>query len=175
MLKNYEESIEQLRSQGIVSPEEQLVIPERMPQYDDEEITGLSFFKTLIEEDIDLSNLSIPRTFINRSVCKNVSFENTDAHDSNFSWNDFTDVNFSGGIFDTSDFRSSNYKNCNFTLSSLVEVDMRHANFESCNFDKATINKTILSKRQLSSMHLSQEQTDSIDLREDDGPEPNGG
>lgn len=176
MRKNYEESIEELRSLGVISPDEQLVIPDRMPQYDDEAPCGLSFFRTLIDESNNFSNLTIPRTFINKSECKNLSLKNTDAHESNFTWNDFLNVDFSEGTFDACDLRSSNYTNCNFSLASLIGADMRHANFENCSFDKAIMNRAIVSRSQLSLIHLlSPEQNALIDLRDDNSLEPNGG
>jgi uncharacterized protein YjbI with pentapeptide repeats len=150
-------------------------MPDHLPQPDDEEPLGLSFFRTFVGEDADLSNLTIPRTFFGRSEISNASFRNTDLSESNLRWNDFIDGDFTEAILARADFRASIYTHVNFTRADLRGADMRRADFEDCIFDGAAMEGTVLARKQGSRLSLSNAQTDAIAWCDADGPEPSGG
>jgi len=83
--RTYHESIAYLRSAQILGADESSPMPKQTPQPEDDEPLGLSFFRTRLAKAsrIDLSNLSLPRTFFGRSEIRDVSFRNTDLSESN--------------------------------------------------------------------------------------------
>ena len=121
----YDHSIRRLRELGILGPDERPPIRDHVPQPEDEEPLGLSFFRTFVGDGADLSNLSIPRTFFGRSEISNASFRNTDLSESNLRWNDFIDVDFTEATLAGADLRSSIYTRVNFTHTDLRGTDMR--------------------------------------------------
>jgi uncharacterized protein YjbI with pentapeptide repeats len=134
---SYAESIRRLQELGFLERDQQPPMPVRLPQPEDEEPLGLSFFRTFVGEGADLSNLSIPRTFFGRSDIGNASFRNTDLSESNLCWNDFTDTDFTVATLARADLRASIYTRVKFTQADLRGADMRHTNFEGCIFDGA--------------------------------------
>lgn len=173
----YAESIRRIQTPGLgfLGPDEEPLIPDEMPQPEDEEVVGLRFFRTLVGDGADLSNLGIPRTFFGRSEISNASFRNTELSESNLRWNDFIDVNFTDATLARADLRSSKYIRVNFTRADLRGADMRRASFEDCIFESAVMDDAILTHKQGSRLSLSSEQKASIDWRDEDGPEPSGG
>ena len=171
----YDESIHRLQELGFLGPDEQPPIPDHVPQPEDEEPLGLSFFRTFVGEGADLSNLSIPRTFFGRSEINSVSFRNTDLTESNLRWNDFIDVDFTEATLARADLRASIYTRVNFTRTDLRGADMRRADFEECIFDGAVMDGAILARRKGGRLALSNAQKAVVDWRDEDGPEPSGG
>src|SRR5262249_50517774 len=135
----YDDSIRRLRELGFLGVDEQPSMPDHVPQPEDGEPLGLSFFRTFVGEGADLSNLTIPRTFFGRSEVSNASFANTDLSESNLRWNDFIDVDFTEAILSRADFRASNYTRVNFARADMRGTDMRRADFEECVFDGAAM------------------------------------
>jgi BTB/POZ domain-containing protein KCTD9 len=172
---SYAESIRRLQELGFLERDEQPAMPVRLPQPEDEEPLGLSFFRTSVGEGADLSNLSIPRTFFGRSEISNASFRNSDLSESNLCWNDFIDTDFTEGTLARADLRASTYTRINFTRADLRGADMRRADFEECIFDGAMMEGVILTHRQGDRLALSNAQKGVVDWRDDDGPEPGGG
>jgi BTB/POZ domain-containing protein KCTD9 len=172
---NFPDSIERLRLAGLIAPEDNFVIPKRMPQYDDEAIDGFSIFRMGLDETADLSNLTLPRTYIGRSELNGVSFRNSDINESNMCWNDFILSNFEFAVLDSSDSRATNFSNCNFRHCSLRQTDLRHSTFSNCSFVNTDFSGAIVTELQLVEMGLTKEQISTIDLRADAGPEPDGG
>jgi BTB/POZ domain-containing protein KCTD9 len=171
----YDESIRRLRELGLLGQKDTPPIPDHVPQPEDEEPLGLSFFKTFVGEGADLSNLSLPRTFFGRSEIRNASFRNTDLTESNLRWNDFIDVDFSEATLVRADLRASIYTRVNFTRTDLRGADMRRADFEECVFDSALMDGVVLTRAHADRLALSNAQTAVIDWRNEDGPEPSGG
>jgi BTB/POZ domain-containing protein KCTD9 len=93
---NYDLSCARLRELGLLAHDNHPPMPERLPQYDDSEPLGFSIFRTLLDDALDLSDLTLPRTFFGRSQIDRVSFRNSDLHESNLCWNDFNGTDFSG-------------------------------------------------------------------------------
>jgi len=172
---HYADSIRRLRELGYLGPDEQPPLPDHVPQPEDEEPLGLSFFRTFVGEGADLSNLRIPRTFFGRSEISNASFRNTDLSESNLRWNDFIDVDFTEATLSRADLRASIYTRVNFTRADLRGADMRRAHFEGCVFDEAVMDGAILARGQVRRLALSDSQKAVVDWRDDDGPEPSGG
>jgi uncharacterized protein YjbI with pentapeptide repeats len=172
---DYDRSLGRLRELGFLGADERPSMPDHVPQPEDDEPLGLSFFRTFVGEEANLSNLSITRTFFGRSEIKGASFQNTDLTESNLCWNDFIDVDFSDAILASTDMRSSVYTRVKFMRSDLRCADMRHANFEDCEFDAALMDGTVLTRLQAARLRLSDTQKRAIEWREDDGPEPSGG
>jgi uncharacterized protein YjbI with pentapeptide repeats len=150
-------------------------MPERIPEPEDDEPLGLSFFKTFVGDGADLSNLTIPRTFFGRSEISNTSFRNTDLSESNLRWNDFIDVDFTEATLARADLRASIYTRVNFTRTDLRGADLRRADFEDCIFDGAAMDRAILTRDQGLGLSLSAPQRAAIEWRDEDGPEPSGG
>lgn len=171
----YDDSIGRLRELGFLGADEQPRMPDHVPQPEDEEPLGLSFFRTFVGEGADLSNLTIPRTFFGRSEISNASFRNADLSESNLRWNDFIDVDFTEATLARADFRASNYTRVNFTRTDLRGADMRRADFEECAFDGAAMDGAVLTRDQGSRLSLSGAQKAAIAWCNDDGPEPSGG
>lgn len=174
-LPSYDESIEVLRNRGILGSEEEPPMPDRMPNPDDSDPLGLSFFRMGFDNGADLSELSIPRTFFGKSEIEGVSFRCTDLSESNLRWNDFVDVNFSEAVLVGADLRASEYVRVNFSASNLSGADLRYANYESCSFEGAKMTGTLLAEAQRLELQLSQSQLDEISWQPDHGPEPSGG
>lgn len=149
-------------------------LPDGMPQADDE-VLGVSFFRTLLDEEDDLVNLTLPRTFFGRSEIKRSSFHNTDLTESNLCWNDFEDVNFTDAILVRADLRASSFTRVSFDTADLSNADLRQSNFEHCTFTNATMTGTVLTAEQGALLRLSAKQRAEIVWTEDDGPEPLGG
>jgi uncharacterized protein YjbI with pentapeptide repeats len=173
----YSESIRRIRELGLgfLGPDEEPPMPDHVPQPEDEAPLGLSFFRTSVGEGADISNLSIPRTFIGRSEISNASFRNTDLSESNLRWNDFIEVDFTRATLARADLRASIYTHVNFTRTDLRGADMRCADFEECIFDGAIMDGAVLTRKQGSRLTLSSVQKAAIDWRDEDGPEPSGG
>jgi BTB/POZ domain-containing protein KCTD9 len=170
---SYEDSWHQVR--GLLSEGEDVPpLPDHVPRSDDGAPLGVSFFRTLIEEE-DLSNLTLPRTFFGRSAFNKVGFRNTDLSESNLCWNDFIDVDFSEASLAGCDARASLFSAVNFASADLSHADLRHSRFESCDFTGAEMRGAILAREQGTSVTLSEKQKAAIAWTEDEGEEPRGG
>ena len=75
---SYDLSCARLREIGLLARDDQAPMPERVPQYSDDEPLGFNVFRTRLADALDLSDLSLPRTFFGRSEINRVSFLNTD-------------------------------------------------------------------------------------------------
>jgi BTB/POZ domain-containing protein KCTD9 len=159
---------------GLLDPNERPPIPERLPRHDDE-VLGFSVFRARLDDDLDLSDLSLPRTFFGRSEIKRVSFRNTDLHESNLCWNDFLGTDFTDSDLARSDMRSSLFRKVAFVNANLDGADLRRSSFIDCNFEGATMRGVALAREQCPTMRLSDVQRLAVDWHEDDGPEPDGG
>ena len=168
---SYEESCRQLVPDYITEIPPLL---DRMPRYDDE-VIGLNFFKTVLEDDTRFSGLTIPRTFIGRSEVSAVSFRNSDLSESCFCWNDFIDVSFCEADLSASDLRSSIFTNVDFTSARLTGADLRHSSFEDCSFEGADVSNAKLTRSQRGSLKLTREQSSAVDWHWRAGPQPDGG
>jgi BTB/POZ domain-containing protein KCTD9 len=172
---SYDLSCARLRELGLLADSDQAPMPERLPQHDDDGPLGFSIFRMLLADALDLSDLSLPRTFFRRSEINRVSFRNTDLHESNLCWNDFLGTDFTNADLAGSDMRSSQFEQVMFVSTNLDGADLRRSYFVDCDFEGATMKGTALTLEQASKMHLSEQQRNEIDLRGDSGPEPDGG
>jgi BTB/POZ domain-containing protein KCTD9 len=174
---DYSDSIRRIRQLGLgfLDAEKEPPMPDHVPQPEDEEPLGLSFFRTFVGEGADLSNLTISRTFFGRSEINNASFRNTDLSESNLRWNDFIDVDFTEAILVRADFRAAIYTRVNFTRADLRGADMRRADFEECVFEGAAMDGAVLTHNSGSRLSLSSAQKAVIAWYNEDGPEPSGG
>jgi uncharacterized protein YjbI with pentapeptide repeats len=171
---SYEDSVGRLQ-QDYIDPGAIPPLPVRMPRHDDPEPLGVSFFRTFVGEGDDLSNLTLPRTFFGRSEINDASFQNTDFTESCLCWNDFVDVDFTDAVLVRSDLRASVFNRVRFVRTDLRGVDMRRSSFEDCVFDAALMEGAILTREQVSSLNLTNEQRAQIVSTDDEGPEPGGG
>lgn len=167
----YEESCEKLKPKYLA---ETPALPDRMPRFDDNE-PGLSFYRTLVGDGDDFSNLTIPRTFFGRSEISDVSFRNSDLSQSCLCWNDFIDVDFSEADLGGADLRSSIFERVRFNNANLKGADLRHSSFEDCDFHGADLSDAVLSRSQKDLLALTTSQENVIDWRSRAGPEPDGG
>jgi BTB/POZ domain-containing protein KCTD9 len=172
---NYDLSCARLRELGLLAHDSHPPLPERLPHYNDAEPLGVSMFRTLLDDDLDLSDLTLPRTFFGRSRIDRVSFRSSDLRESNLCWNDFNGTDFSGADLADSDLRASLFHNVLFVAANLDGADLRQSSFIDCNFEKAAMKGTILERQQGAAMRLSETQRQTIDWRDECGPEPGGG
>jgi uncharacterized protein YjbI with pentapeptide repeats len=150
-------------------------LPDHLPKNDDPEPLGVSFFRTFVGDGVDLSNLTLPRTFFGRSEINDTSFQNTDFTESNLCWNDFVDVDFTDTVLTRCDLRASSFKRVKFVRANLQGADLRRSLFEGCDFDGALMEGAVLTHKQGSTLILSSEQRARMSWTDDDGPEPGGG
>jgi len=136
---------------------------------DDADIT---FFRTGWE-DADLSDLTMPRQYVNRSGFERVSFRNTDLNQSFMCWNDFVDCDFTDADLACCCMRASVFHNCTFVRCRLVGADLRGSEFEDCDFTDADVTGACVEDDV--GLGLSDEQWAAVDLCEYDPPEPKGG
>lgn len=148
-------------------------LPDRLPRYDDEEPLGVNFFKT--EVSGDLSGLTLPRTFFGRSEITKASFRNSDLHESNLCWNDFSDVNFGKADLSRCDIRASLLESVFFHDCNLALADLRQSGFTGCSFEGASMKGAVLTYEQKEALHLSASQISEISWTHDPGEEPDGG
>jgi len=172
---SYHSSCARLSDLGLLDRNEHPRIPKRLPRHDDEAPLGFSVFRTRLADTLDLSNLSLPRSFFGRSEINRVSFRNTDLHESNLCWNDFLGTDFTDADLARSDMRSSLFQQVVFVNTNLDGADLRRSSFIDCNFDGATMRGATLTREQCPTMHLSEAQRLAVDWHEDSGPEPDGG
>jgi BTB/POZ domain-containing protein KCTD9 len=164
----------QLQSLGILDSGVHPQIPKKTPAYDDPEPLGVSFFRQLIES-VDLSNLSLPRTFFGRSEFRKVSFENSELSESNLCWNDFIEVKFSHASLKQADVRASNFRLVRFDRADLSGADLRRSVFESCTFRGANLTGCVFTLNQRRSLSLSKAQEAQVVWKAEVGKEPGGG
>jgi uncharacterized protein YjbI with pentapeptide repeats len=171
----YEDSCRFLQQHGYLDAGEFPPLPDHVPQYDDSEPLGVSFFRTMVSDEVSLDNLTLPRTFFGRSEVNKASFRNTDLTESNLCWNDFLGVDFTGAVLAKADMRSSLFTDVRFTRADLRGADMRRSSFDRCVFDGAMMNGALLTNDQANMLSLTPEQRQAIDWRNDPGDEPGGG
>jgi uncharacterized protein YjbI with pentapeptide repeats len=139
--KSLEETWRHLEALGQPMPRDAAgrpFVPDRMPSYDDKEPLGFSYFRYLLE-DVDNSNLALPRTYFRRSLLRWVSFANTDLSESRMCWNDFEECDFSGADLSGCDMRASRFEGCKFVGAILRGADVRRSSFENCDFSGADL------------------------------------
>lgn len=171
---SYEESCQVLQEYGLLEDADIPPIPVTMPSYDDDEPFGVSFFKMGVE-DIELENLTLPRTFFGRSLMREVSFCNTDLIESRMCWDDFIDVNFSLANLTGCDMRASRFERVSFARSDLSYSDLRRSEFTDCDFTEARMHQAKLTRPQGQLLSLSALQCQEVDWQEEEGEEPGGG
>ncbi len=167
-------SCERLQKLGFIDGSE-LPMPSRMPRHDDLEPLGVSFFKSSLNDELDMSNLTLPRTFFGRSDLSKVSIKNTNSSESNLCWNEFVAIDFGLSDLSLCDGRSSNFYTVTFSNSDLTRTDLRHSRFKHCVFYGAIMDGTILTRTQAVRLSLSNEQRSTIDWRWFSDPVPDGG
>jgi len=157
-------------------PDGQPFIPAAMPNYDDEEPLGFSYFRSGLE-DGDLSHLTLPRAFFGRSGFSRVSFANTDLSESRMCWNDFDDCDFSGANMSRCDMRAALFTGCKFIGTVLRGADLRRSTFQECDFSGADLSGAVGGLVEYPGCIrsvLSDEQMTAV-IWSEDGPEPPGG
>jgi len=171
---SYEESCRLLQRLGCLGEGTVPPMPARRPRHDDGEPLGVSFFRTFLGE-VDLENLTLPRTFFGRSEVGPMSFRNTDLSESSLCWCDLNGVDFTGCDLSDSDLRASQFIKVEFVRADLRNADLRHSIFEGCDFTDADLRGAKLTYLQGAKLRLSDEQKKGIDWRFMGGEEPEGG
>jgi uncharacterized protein YjbI with pentapeptide repeats len=169
MRLSYDESCQFLGCE----PSEIPPLKNRPPRYDDE-ILGLSFYKTGIEQQ-EWRSLTIPRTFVGRSLIEAASIIDCDLSESVMCWNDFNSVDFSRSDLVKTDMKSSNFIGVDFSGCNLSEADFRGSGLERCNFQGANLDGAILETRWHGDLPFTQEQKASIAWVDEPGEPPPGG
>ena len=172
---SYELSCARLRQLGLLDADDHPPLPDRLPQPGDDAPLGVSIFRTRLEDAVDFSDLTLPRTFFGRSEVNRVSFWNCDLHESNLCWNDFNGTDFTGADLVGSDMRSSIFERVLFVTTNLSGADLRRSSFIDCDFEQAAMKGVLLTRPQAATMYLSEPQRQDIDWRDESGPEPGGG
>lgn len=148
----YLDSCAALAALGLIESEPP-PLPGKMPAYDDEEPLGVSFFRMKLEA-LDLSNMTLPRTFFSRSLFSQCSWAGSELAESNLCWNDFTGCDFSKAVLANADLRASNFTNCRFDGADLRGADLRHSDFESCSFKGTVLVGARVKQSQLPDLRL---------------------
>jgi hypothetical protein len=141
------------------------------------EPVNIMFFRTG-REGTDLSNLTLPRCFMNRSSFDGVSFVNTDLNQSFMCWNDFIDCDFTDADLTCCDMRASIFRNCKFTRCRLIGADLQGSSFEGCDFTDADLIGARVDDCTTDTLEISDEQEDWLEFTDDVngiGPQPKGG
>jgi BTB/POZ domain-containing protein KCTD9 len=176
---DYQQSLQRLREVRLLSSDDAPPMLARMPCYDGEEPLGVSFFRLLVgpegeEVIVDLSNLTLPRTFFGRSEIRGFSFQNCDLSESRLCWNDFIDVSFMDADLSRSDLRGSLYQRVDFSSACLADADLRHSTFEACTFTGADMARALLTREQGTALPLTSDQLNVVAWTEA-GDYPPGG
>ena len=109
-----------LEEQGLEMPRDsdgKPFVPNEMPNFDDDEL-GFSMFKEGCEE-VNLKNMTLPRSFFGRSLLSKIDFTNSILSESKFCWNDIVECNFTEADLSRCDMRASLFQNCNFVGARL--------------------------------------------------------
>ena len=155
-------------------PDGRPFVPDVMPNYDDEERLGFSYFRSGLEDE-DLGNLTLPRTFFGRSGFIRVNFTNTDLSESRMCWNDFDDCDFSGANLSGYDMRASLFT-CKFAGAVLRGADLRRSTFQECDFTGAGCPARSLARlAPVRAANLFSEEQRTVVSGGRWGPEPPGG
>ncbi len=170
---SYEVSCARLRDLGLLGRDEVPPMPARMPAYDDEEPLGVNVFRTELVR-VDLSGLTLPRTYIGRSRLDVVQFHNTDLSESNLCWNDFAHVEFDGADRTRADLRASSFFRVSFRGAELRGADFRRSSFEYCAFTNALMDG-VSAPRDPQFIISPAQQAVVTWFDPDEGPEPDGG
>jgi BTB/POZ domain-containing protein KCTD9 len=168
----YEDSCRRLQKLRLLEPGELPPLPRTMPSCDDE-VLGVSFFRTLVADEA-LENLTLPRTFFGRSEIRGTSFKNTDMSESRLCWNDFMYVDFTATKLTGSDLRASVYENVKFVGADLQNADLRRGTFRECDFTDANLRGAKLNKGAKILESMTPDQRAAIDYQPE-GEEPPGG
>lgn len=180
MRKSLEDSWRHLEAEGDEAPRHpdgRPVVPDQMPNYDDEEPLGLSYYKSGLE-DADRSGLTMPRTYFGRSGFYRIRFTDTDFTGSRMCWNDFEDCDFSEADLSGCDMRASVFRQCRFVGAVLRGADLRRSTFEDCEFAGADLSGAVAEDADFQGSvqdYLTDEQQSVMVWSEDEGPEPPGG
>jgi uncharacterized protein YjbI with pentapeptide repeats len=134
--------------------------------------TTIEFFRVGFE-GADLSNLTLPRRYINRSDFQQVSFRNTDLNQSFMCWNDFIGCDFTDADLTCCDMRASVFEDCKFVRCKLAGADMRRSSFEGSDFTGADLTGALLDVDV--DIEVSDKQRFTMDVTLDEGPQPKGG
>jgi BTB/POZ domain-containing protein KCTD9 len=179
--RNWEETCALLRERGLLSDDLGFLgplnprLPDRMPSPDDDDSIGIAIYKGGFAPGYDLSNLTLPRTFVSRSRIENVSFSNTDLSESWLCWNNFEHVDFSNADLSRSDLRCSEFERVSFANANLSRADLRGSYFEGCDFADAKVEGALLMPGQPEALGLTVEQLRQVVVTDDSGPDPGGG
>jgi BTB/POZ domain-containing protein KCTD9 len=176
--KSIEETWAHLESQGEDMPRHAdgaPLVPTGMPAHDDAAPLGIAFFRTRVTAG-DYSGLSLPRTYIGRSLLEQTSFANTDLSESRMCWNDFAACDFTDADLSGCDMRASRFDRCTFTRAVLRAADLRRSRFRRCSFDDAELAGALTDDRHIGPLAalLTAAQLASM-IRDRAGPEPPGG
>jgi uncharacterized protein YjbI with pentapeptide repeats len=170
---SYEDSWGVLQELQVVAPGAAPSQLRNPPRHDDE-VLGVSFFRTMLAE-AKLEHLTLPRTFFGRSELRAVSFRDTDLSESVANWNDFIAVDFSRADLSRSDLRACLFEQVCFVGAVLVGVDFRYCGPKHCDFTDADVTDARFTVKAGAALRLSDEQRSVIDWQSDDGEEPAGG
>ena len=170
---NFDESCKYLQKLALIEDEDIPQLPPRKPRYDDETL-GVNFIRTRLAE-VELNNLTLPRTYFGRSEINQIGFRNTDLSESVFCWNDFTRVIFQSADLSQADLRASIFVSCSFESANLSMADLRHSTFDQCSFTNANMNGTKITYSWRWVTHLSLKQLANISWQKNHGVEPDGG
>jgi uncharacterized protein YjbI with pentapeptide repeats len=150
-------------------------MPSQRPQYDDDGPLGISFMRCGFEKPMDFSDLTLRRTFFNKSKLERVSFRNTDLSESTLCWNDFVNTDFEHADLNNADLRASIFEGCSFVRANLAGADLRGSSFERCDFSDANFESATLTLKDADALDLSDSQRKRVAWSDDIGDDPSGG
>ncbi len=148
-------------------------VPKAMPSFDDETL-GFEFFRTKVL-DTSFAVLTLPRTFIGRSLLERVDFRDTDLRESRLCWNDFVDCDFSGADLRGADLRGSTFTKCRFERADLRDAELRNSSFNGSDFRAADVRGAHVRRLSAVLTLLTHEQRLELKRAWFDAEEPGGG
>lgn len=171
------ESMELLRQEGLTVRTDQLDATADLGEVrerDERCGEGATIFRAGVT-DVDLSFLTMPNTFAQRSAFDNVRFTGSDLSRSYLCWNDWLECDFEGADLHSADLRASIFERCIFRDAVLADADLRYARFDECDFSGADLCGARLTLFQIWKMKLSRTQRQQVRWGLSPGPEPPGG
>jgi hypothetical protein len=120
-----------------------------------------------VYEEVDLEDLTLPRTLVEDCRFQGVSFRNTILRMSCLAGNDFLDCDFTGAVLTCADLRDADLFGCRFVDCTLTAADLRGAKLTGCDFTGADLNGARMDRALKDVLALSDRQRDlMVDWRE---------
>jgi hypothetical protein len=155
------ESLQVVRQRGVRPSRSDQRVDRDRPVRGQEEYAGLVFRDKTFEE-VDFTDLCLPRTLFVRCRFAGVTFRNTDLRLSCLADGDWIDCDFSDADLVCCDLRGAELFGCRFANARLVGADLRGAKLTGCDFAGADLTGAHLDRALKATLPLSDVQRDRM-------------